>query len=121
MPAPRVAVARRARTGRPTPVGQEDERGQGMGRLEWGCLGSVEGMKPLDAVRFATPDGCHIALVAQKGNKQLVVLNGQAGPEFDFVYGLIFSAWPTSRRGAARSRRGMKNASYNGGYGKVPA
>jgi len=106
--APRAAVARRARTGRPNPAAQEDEKGQWMGRFEWERLGSLDGMRPLHAsiVRFATPDGCHIAFVAQKGDKQLVVVDGELGPEFDGIdrSSLVFS--PDGKRIAYIAKKG---------------
>jgi len=106
--APRAAVARRARTGRPNPVAQEDERGQVMGRFEWERLGSIRGLRHGEIVPFATPDGCHIAFVAQKGDKQLVVVDGELGPEFDGIdeRSLVFS--PDGKRMAYVARKGDK-------------
>jgi len=82
--------------------------GGAAGRLEWEPLGSLEGMKPLDIVASATPHGCHIAFAALKGDKQLVVVDGEPGPEFDGIGKdhPVFS--PAGKRVAYAAQKGGK-------------
>jgi len=53
-------------------------------------------------------DGCHVAMVVAKGGKQFVVIDGQAGPEYDgiFVNTPVFS--PDGKRVAYGARTADK-------------
>jgi Tol biopolymer transport system component len=54
-----------------------------------------------------SPDGKRVACAAQKGRKQLVVVDGQPGPEYDDVARPVFS--PDGKRLAYAARDGKKN------------
>jgi len=75
-----VAVLALAGVGRlafcAAPGGQEKVTDQNLGRVS----GRV-----LNVVRSETSEGCRLAIVTALGDKQLVLLDGQAGPEYDEI------------------------------------
>ncbi|HUX17526.1 MAG TPA: hypothetical protein VMW52_13705, partial [Phycisphaerae bacterium] len=62
---------------------------------------------PANDVRCAfSRDGCHFAFVLAKGDKWCLVLDGQAGSEYDKIGNLVFS--PDGKRLAYVAKRGDK-------------
>jgi hypothetical protein len=60
----------------------------------------------IPATLAESPDCRHVAYVANRGDKQLVVVDGVGGKEYDGVGNLVFSA--DSKRVAYQARRGGK-------------
>jgi Tol biopolymer transport system component len=78
-------------------------------RVEEARLGALDA----DATVVVSPDGRHVAYVAAKGNKQFVIVDGQAGREYDAIDpgSLVFS--PDGKRLAYVAAR--KNRAATGG------
>ncbi len=80
-----------SKSGRDAPVEEQ------LGSIPW----------PWQDARFSK-DGCHVAIATKRGDKQIVVVDGQEGPEYDMIFqvGPIFS--PDGKRLAYAAKKGQK-------------